>query len=82
MALPRSWAGKRLVMIERVAGMMSAPPMPMNARVEMSWPDEEARAEATEPMPKITKPTWRAPRRPKRSPRLPAVSRRPANTRV
>ena len=56
--------------------------MPMKARVEMSWPDEVAIADATEPMPNITKPTWRAPRRPKRSPRLPAVSRRPAKTSV
>ena len=37
MALPRSFGGKTLVMIESVAGMMNAPPMPMNARVAISW---------------------------------------------
>ena len=36
-ALPRSLGGKTLVMIDSVAGMMNAPPMPMNARVAMSW---------------------------------------------
>ena len=69
-------------MIERVAGMMNAPPMPMKARVAMSWPDDVAMAAASDPSPKMTRPICRAPRRPKRSPRLPAVSRRPANTRV
>ena len=51
MALPRSGAGNTLVMIDSVAGMMNAPPMPMNARVAMSCSelsDErgEQRAEA------------------------------------
>ena len=45
MALPRSWAGNTLVMIDRVAGMMNAPPMPMKARVAMSWPDDVANAD-------------------------------------
>ena len=35
-ARPRSWAGKRLVMIESVDGMMHAAPMPMNARNAIS----------------------------------------------
>ncbi len=69
-------------MMESVAGMMNAPPMPMKARVAMSWPEVEAMAAASEPSPKMTRPSCRAPRRPKRSPRLPAVSRSPANTRV
>ena len=81
-ARPRSFAGKTLVMIERVAGMMNAPPMPMNARVAMSWSDVVASAENNEPRPKMISPTWSAPRRPNRSPRLPAVSSRPANTSV
>ena len=34
---PRSSAGNTLVMIDSVAGMISAPPMPMKARVAMSW---------------------------------------------
>jgi hypothetical protein len=36
MALGRSPAGKTLVMIERVAGMISAAPMPVNVRLAMS----------------------------------------------
>ena len=50
-ALPRSRAGKTLVMIDSVAGMMNAPPMPMNARVAMSWSDgrRERRRERAEP---------------------------------
>ena len=57
-ALPRSFAGKTLVMIESVAGMMNAPPMPMNARVAMSWSDvvgerREQRAEAEDDEPDL-----------------------------
>ena len=81
-ALPRSFVGKTLVMIESVAGMMNAPPMPMKARVAMSWSDVVASAENSEPSPKTIRPSCSAPRRPKRSPRLPAVSSRPANTNV
>ena len=69
-------------MIDRVAGMMNAPPMPMNARLKISMFGLVDIAEASEPSPKRAKPTWSAGRRPKRSPRLPAVSSRPANTRV
>ena len=71
-----------LLMMERVAGMISAPPMPMTARVAMSWSAEPASADATDPMPKISSPMLSPRRRPKRSPRLPAVRRRPAKTRV
>ena len=39
-ALPRSGPGNTLVMIDSVAGMMNAPPMPMNARVAMSCSDD------------------------------------------
>ena len=81
-ALPRSRAGNTLVMIDSVAGMMNAPPMPMNARVAMSCSDDVANADASEPSPNTTSPTCSAPRRPKRSPRLPPVSSRPANTSV
>ena len=48
-ALPRSLGGKTLVMIDSVAGMMNAPPMPMNARVAMSWSALLANADASEP---------------------------------
>ena len=65
-----------------VAGMMSAPPMPMNARVKISTFAELGERGRAEPTPKITRPIVSAPLRPKRSPRLPAVSSRPANTSV
>ena len=81
-ARPRSCGGKTLVMIDSVAGMISAPPMPMNARVAISWSAEPANAEASEPRPKSTYPACSAPRRPYRSPSAPMVSSRPANTSV
>ena len=61
---------------------MSAPPMPMNARVMMSWLGLLDSADATEPMAKMTMPMRSARLRPNRSPRLPVVSSRPANTSV
>ena len=69
-------------MIESVAGMISAPPMPMNARVAISCEALPASADASEPSPKSAKPACSAPRRPNRSPMLPMVSSRPANTSV
>ncbi len=80
MALPRSSTGNTTVMIDSVAGMMKAPPMPMNARVAMSCVELSDIAAATEPTPNTTKPNCSAPTRPKRSPSAPAVSRSPANT--
>ncbi len=65
-----------------MAGMISAPPMPMNARVKISWFADSDMAAAIEPMPNSTMPSCRAPLRPKRSDRLPVVSRSPANTRT
>ena len=52
-ARPRSSAGNTLVRIDRVAGMMNAPPMPARARKAMSWPAVPAKADATDPTPKI-----------------------------
>ena len=49
-----SW--KTFVRIDRVAGMISAPPMPMKQRVAMSMPAEVANAEAAEPTPNTTSP--------------------------
>ncbi len=69
-------------MSDSVPGMMNAPPMPMSEREAMSWLGELAIAESNEPSPNTARPTCRAPRRPNRSPRLPAVSSRPANTSV
>ena len=75
-------SAKMLVSRERVAGMISAAPMPMNARVKISVLASPAKADAIDPTPKMARPTISAPLRPKRSPRLPIVSRRPANTSV
>ena len=73
---------KTLVRIDSVDGMMKAPPMPMRARVAMSWPGEPAMADSADPAPKTIRPTLSAPWRPKRSPRLPALSSSPAKTSV
>ncbi len=69
-------------MIDSVAGMISAPPMPMNARLAMSWSGEVDRADSSDPVPNTKNPACSAGRRPNLSPRLPIVSRRPANTSV
>ena len=80
-ALARS-AGtvKTLVRIDSVDGMMKAAPAPMRARVAMRTVAEPDSAESREPTPKTESPKVRARLRPKRSPRLPAVSSRPAKT--
>ena len=72
----------RLVSKDKVAGMISAPPMPMNDRVAISIEADVANADATEPVTKISRPADSAERRPNRSPMLPAVSNRPAKTSV
>src|SRR5947209_11153820 len=77
MARPRSSAGNTLVRIDSVDGMISAPPTPIRARVAVRRLAVPAKAEATEPAPKITRPHASAERRPNRSDRLPVVSRRP-----
>ena len=83
MARPRSRASmKMLVSSDSVLGMINAPPMPMKHRVKISMVDEVAMADMIEPAQKMMRPICRAPLRPKRSPRAPAVSSRPANTRV
>src|SRR5947209_443458 len=59
MARPRSSGGKTPVRIDSVDGMMSAPPMPMRARVAVRTLAVPAKAEATEPNPKMTRPRAR-----------------------
>ena len=81
-ARPRSSAGKTLVRIDSVEGMISAPPMPMSARVAINAVDDPAKADITDPMPKMTRPRESALRRPYRSERLPVVNSSPANTRT
>ena len=46
-------------MIDRVAGMMQAPPTPMRARVAISMVGELAMADSNEPVAKITRPMVR-----------------------
>jgi hypothetical protein len=67
-------------MIDSVAGMISAPPTPIAARTAMSSPAESTKSTARLARPKIAIPDWRASLRPKRSPSVPIVSSRPANT--
>ena len=83
MAWARSFRSvNTLVMIDSVAGMISAPPTPMRARVAMSWSALVENDDRIDAMPMIDRPMASAPRRPKRSPREPIVSSRPANTRM
>src|SRR6478752_8329752 len=83
MARPRSRGSRNtLVRIDRVDGMISAPPTPIRQRAAMSWLGVLDSADSTEPAAKMMMPVRNASLRPKRSPRLPVVSSRPANTRV
>ena len=79
-ALPRSSRGKTLVRIDSVAGMISAPPMPMAARIAISPLAESTNSTARLAPPNSARPAWSARLRPKRSPSVPIVSSRPANT--
>ena len=79
-AFGRSFDGKMFVRIDSVVGMIAAAPRPMSAREAMSMVASVERAASTDPSPNTTNPDASARRRPKRSPRLPAASSRPANT--
>jgi hypothetical protein len=79
-AFARSSRGNTLEMIDRVAGMISAPPRPMTARTAMSWPEVCTASTARLPPPKSRSPLCSASLRPKRSPSVPAVRRNPAKT--
>ena len=60
MALERPLGSvKTLVMIDSVAGMINAPPTPMKARVAIRASVDPARAEATDPVPKMIRPMVR-----------------------
>ena len=62
--------------------MISAPPMPMKARLPINWTVVVDSAANAEPIPNSTMPSCSAPLRPKRSERLPVVRSRPAKTRT
>ena len=79
-ALPRSSRGKTFVMIDSVAGMISAAPTPIAARIAISWFALSATSTARLAVPKIARPAWSARLRPKRSPSVPMVRSRPAKT--
>ena len=73
-ALPRSWGGKALVMIDSVAGIMSAAPMPWIARPATSQVSLGAKPIAALESAKMTTPKRNMRRRPKMSPRRPPVT--------
>jgi hypothetical protein len=79
-ARARSPAGNVAVRMDRVDGMMKAPPTPISARAAISDSADPAIADQAEPAPKISRPMFSARLRPKRSPSAPAVSSSPANT--
>ncbi len=79
MALVRSSGGKIDVMIDSVAGMMNAAPMPMTARLAITCVASPDSPPSSEPNPNTASPASSARRRPKRSPIAPALSSRPAN---
>ena len=82
MARRRSDGGNTWASTDRVAGITRAAPTPMAARAVMSRPEDPENTANPDAAPKITRPLLSASLRPNRSPRLPAVSRRPANTRL
>ena len=79
-ALGRSASGNTLVKTNRVAGSTNAAPRPSSPRAAMSTIAEGEYAHSAEPSPNITRPSMSVLFRPKRSPRLRAVSSKPANT--
>lgn len=82
MAEARSSAEKTWTRIDRVPGMKNDPPTPISPRAAMTCHGSCAKAPSPEAMPKTTRPTTSIFLRPKRSEKLPAVSRTPASTRV
>ena len=81
-ALPRSCGGKALVMIESVAGIISAAPMPWIARLATSQPSVCARPRWPRSSAKMTTPMRKTCAGPKMSPRRPPVASRTAKVSV
>ena len=79
-AFERSSRGNVFEMIESVEGMIIAPPTPISERTTISPVLESTKSTARLERPKIATPSWSASRRPKRSPKAPNVSSRPAKT--
>ena len=81
-ALPRSAAGKVCVMIESVAGIISAAPMPWIARLPISIAGSWASPAVAEVIAKMITPARNISLRPKMSPSRPPVAMRTAKVRV
>ena len=79
-AFGRSYAGKMLMMIDNVDGMISAPAAPITARLPISCHISVDSVARIAPRRNRTRPAWSAPLRPNRSPSAPVVKSRPANT--
>ncbi len=73
-AIPRCRGGNVAVMIESVAGFISAAPMPCTVRAPISRPAPFASPHASDEPVKTTRPTMKIRRRPSRSASLPPVS--------
>ncbi len=73
-AVPRSCGGKVTVMIESVAGFISAAPSPWTTRAAIRIVASPARPHASDESVKMARPTTNIRRRPKRSASLPPVS--------
>ena len=78
-ALPRSRGGNVAVMIESVAGFISAPPRPCTTRAPIRKPPFGARPQARLAPVKTARPTMKISRRPRKSASLPPVSMNAAN---
>ena len=81
-ALPRWWAGKAWVMIDSVAGIMNAAPMPWIARKATSVVSVGAKPIARLESPNTATPNRNIRRRPKMSPSRPPVTISTANVSV
>jgi hypothetical protein len=81
-AVPRRSGGKLAVSSDRVDGMTNAAPIPAIARRRMSHSGESSHSGSTEDTVNSANPTMRVARRPKRSPRAPAVRTRAASASV
>ncbi len=79
-AWPRCFGGNVAVMIESVAGFISAAPIPCTARAPIRKPAFGAKPQASDESVKTARPTMKMRRRPKRSPSLPPVISRAAKT--
>ena len=78
-AVPRWRGGNVAVMIDSVAGFISAPPRPCTTRAPIRKPPFGASPHASDAPVKTTRPIMKISRRPSRSASLPPVSMNAAN---